>query len=51
MFLDPSICMDSLQRIHSEGDVHAGAVGQEGGEGSLLKQSEDQDLVPETQQK
>lgn len=39
--------LDLLERIHPEGHVHAGAVGQEGGQGGLLKQSKDQDLVPE----
>lgn len=38
----------SLERVHSEGDVHAGAVREEGGQGGLLKQSKDQDLVPGT---
>lgn len=38
----------SLERIHSEGDVHAWAVREEGSQGGLLKQSKDQDLVPET---
>lgn len=37
----------SLQRVHSEGNIHAGAVGKEGSQGGLLKQSKDQDLVPE----
>lgn len=37
----------SLERVHSEGNVHARAVGEEGSKGSLLKQSEDQNLVPE----
>lgn len=36
----------SLERVHAKGHVHAGAVGQEGSEGRLLKQAEDQDLVP-----
>lgn len=38
----------SLERVHSEGHVHAGAVREEGGQGGLLKQAEDQDLVPGT---
>ena len=38
----------SLERVHSEGDVHAWAVREEGSQGGLLKQSKDQDLVPET---
>lgn len=37
-----------LERVHSEGDVHARAVREEGGQGSLLEQPKDQDLVPET---
>ena len=36
----------SLERVHAKGHVHAGAVGQEGSQGCLLKQPEDQDLVP-----
>lgn len=36
----------SLERVHAKGHVHARAVGQEGGEGCLLKQPKDQDLVP-----
>ena len=36
----------SLERVHAEGHVHAWAVGQEGSEGRLLKQPEDEDLVP-----
>lgn len=40
--------LHSLERVHSEGNVHAGAVGEEGSQGGLLEQSEDQDLVPET---
>lgn len=36
-----------LKRIHSEGNIHAWAVGEEGSQGGLLKQSKDQDLVPE----
>lgn len=39
-----------LERVHSEGDVHAWAVREEGSEGGLLKQPEDQDLVPEQTQ-
>lgn len=40
--------LHSLERVHSEGNVHARAVGEEGSQGGLLEQSEDQDLVPET---
>lgn len=36
----------SLERVHAKGHVHAWAVGQEGSEGRLLKQAEDQDLIP-----
>ena len=36
----------SLERVHAKGHVHAWAVGQEGRQGCLLKQAEDQDLVP-----
>ena len=36
----------SLEGVHPECYVHPRAVGQEGGQGSLLEQSEDQDLVP-----
>lgn len=36
----------SLERVHAKGHVHARAVGQEGSQGRLLKQPEDQDLVP-----
>lgn len=39
--------LDLLERVHPEGHIHAGAVGEEGGQGGLLKQSKDQDLVPE----
>lgn len=38
----------SLEGVHSESDVHAGAVREEGSQSGLLKQSKDQDLVPET---
>ena len=38
----------SLERVHSEGNVHARAIREEGSQGCLLKQPEDQDLVPET---
>lgn len=38
----------SLERVHPEGDVHARAVGEEGGQSGLLKQPKDQDFVPET---
>lgn len=38
----------SLERIHPEGDVHAWAVRQEGGQSGFLKQPKDQDFVPET---
>lgn len=37
----------SLERVHSEGNVHAWAVRKESSQGSLLKKSKDQDLVPE----
>lgn len=37
---------DLLQWIHSESNIHAGAVGQEGSKGRLLKQAEDEDFVP-----
>lgn len=36
----------SLERVHAKGHIHAWAVGQEGSEGRLLKQAEDQDLIP-----
>lgn len=36
----------SLERVHAKGHVHAWAVGQEGSKGRLLKQAEDQDLIP-----
>lgn len=36
----------SLERVHAQGHIHARAIGQEGSEGCLLKQPEDQDLVP-----
>lgn len=36
----------SLERVHAKGHIHAWAVGQEGSEGRLLKQAEDQDFVP-----
>lgn len=36
----------SLDGVHSEGDVGAGAVRQERGQGRLLKQAEDEDVVP-----
>ena len=36
----------SLEGVHPEGHVHPGAVGQEGSQGGLLEQPEDQDLVP-----
>lgn len=36
----------SLEWVHSEGDVHARAVGQERSQGRLLKEPEDQDAVP-----
>lgn len=39
----------SLERVHSEGHVHAWAVREEGGQGGLLKQPKDQNLVPDTQ--
>lgn len=39
--------LNLLERVHPEGHVHAGAVGEEGGQGGLLKQSKDQDLVSE----
>lgn len=35
-----------LQRVHPESHVHAGAIGEEGGQGGLLEQPKDQDLVP-----
>lgn len=40
----------SLERVHPEGDAHARAVREEGGQGGLLKQPKDQDLVPESTQ-
>lgn len=39
---------DLLERVHPEGHIHARAVGEEGSQGSLLKQSKDQDFVPVT---
>lgn len=36
----------SLERVHAKGHVHARAVRQEGSKGCLLKQPEDQDLIP-----
>ena len=35
-----------LEGVHPEGQVHAWAVGQEGSQGCLFKQAEDEDLVP-----
>lgn len=37
---------NSLERVHAKGHVHAWAVGQEGSQSRLLKQAEDQDLIP-----
>lgn len=37
---------DLLKRVHPEGHIHARTVGEEGSQGSLLKQSKDQDFVP-----
>lgn len=36
----------SLERVHPEGHIHAGAVREEGSESRLLKQAEDQDFIP-----
>ena len=36
----------SLEGVHPESQVHAWAVGQEGSQGCLFKQAEDEDLVP-----
>ncbi len=35
-----------LQGVHAQGDVHARAVGEEGSQSGLNKQTEDQDSVP-----
>lgn len=35
-----------LQGVHAQGDVHSRAVGEEGSQGGLHKQAEDQDSVP-----
>lgn len=37
----------SLERVHSEGNIHARAVGEEGSQRCLLKQTKDEDSVPE----
>lgn len=42
---------NSLERIHPQGDAHAGAVGEEGSQGCLFKEAEDQDLVPKVLEK
>lgn len=36
---------DLLERVHSEGNVHAWAVRQEGSKSGLLKQPKDEDFV------
>ena len=36
-----------LEWVHSEGNIHSRAIRQEGSQGCLLKQTKDQDLVPE----
>lgn len=45
---DELFVLYSLEGVHSESDVHAGAVREEGSQSGLLEQSKDQDLVPET---
>ena len=40
-----------LQGVHAQGDVHPGAVGEEGSQSGLHKQTEDQDPVPFEQKK
>ena len=41
----------SLEGVHSEGDIHSRTVGQEDSQGSFLKQSEDENTVPEMGEK
>lgn len=43
--------LGSLQRVHPESHVHAWTIGEEGGQGGLLKQPKDQDLVPKEEKK
>lgn len=40
-----------LQGVHAQGDVHPRTVGEEGRQGSLNKQAENQDSVPVGQEK
>jgi hypothetical protein len=41
----------SLEGVHSEGDIHSRTVGQEDSQGSFLKQSEDENTIPEMGEK
>lgn len=40
----------SLERVHSEGNIHARAVREEGSQRRLLKQTKDEDSVPEEEE-
>lgn len=39
----------SLERVHPQGHVHAGAVGQQSSQSRFLKQPKDQNLIPARQ--
>lgn len=43
---DPKMVQDLLQWVHSEGNIHAWAVGQESCKSCFFKQSKDENLIP-----